>query len=141
MVYMSGTDGAKRTRAQKIIRFVVGTVVVSCLIWAFASIPFDILREERARLYGEEVTTGVVLKVRSDESSEFPGAKLIVEYKYVDPDGFARIAEARMYDSEWQKYRPGRTIKIIFVRTRPEMSRIPGEVEPVFQVWLRDLMN
>ena len=43
--------------------------------------------------------------------------------------------------SQWAKYRPGHPIKVIFVRNRPDIVRLPGEVEPAFQVWLRDLMN
>lgn len=141
MVYMSGTSRSRRTPAQRRLRFVVGTVVVACLIFGFASLPYDILREERARLYGEEVTSGLVLKVRSDKSPDFPGAKLIVQYKYIDPDGFAHIAEARLPDHLWRKYRPGSTIKVIYGRTQPSLVRVPDEVEPAFQVWLRDLMN
>ena len=137
---MSGTH-AKRTAAYRRLRIVLGTVVVSCLVWAFASLPYDVLREERARLYGEEATMGVVLKARSDTSPEHPDAGLVIEYKYVDPDGFARTAWARMPDSEWSKYRPGRPVKVVYVRNRPDIVRLPGEVEPAFQVWLRDLMD
>ena len=140
MVYMSGTN-AKRYSTHRKLRIVLGTVAVVCLIWAFASIPYDLLREERARLYGEEATTGVVLSVRSDVSPDYPDAGLVVDFKYVDPDGFARTASARMPDSEWMKYRSGMTIKVVFVRNRPDIVRLPGEVEPAFQLWLRDLMN
>jgi len=137
---MSGTH-AKRTAAYRRMRIIVGTVVVSCLVWAFASLPYDILRAERARLYGEEATTGVVLAAHRDPSPGSPEARLVVEYKYIDPDGFARTASARVDAAEWAKYRPGRPIKVIFVRNRPDIVRLPGEVEPAFQVWLRNLMN
>lgn len=140
MVYMSGTN-AKRSSTNRKLRLVLGTVIVAFLVWAFASLPYDLLREERARLYGEEATAGVVLSVRSDVSPDYPEAGVVVEYKFVDPDGFARTASARMPDSEWTKYRPGKTIKVVFVRNRPDIVRLPGEVEPAFQLWLRDLMD
>lgn len=139
MVYLS--NPIKRTPMQRFVRYFLGTIVIGCLVWAFYSIPYDILREERARLYGEELTSGLVLAVSSDETGGMPDARLIVEYKYVDPDGFARIASARLPNSMWQKYRPGKTVKVIYVRTRPDLARVPDEVEPSFQVWLRELMD
>ncbi len=139
MVYLS--NPIKRTPMQRFVRYFFGIIIIGCLVWAFYSIPYDILREERARLYGEELTSGLVLAVSSDETGGMPDARLIVEYKYVDPDGFARIASARLPNSLWQKYRPGKTVKVIYVRTRPDLARVPGEVEPRFQVWLRELMD
>lgn len=140
MIVMSGTH-AKRTAARRPMRLVAGTIIVACLVWAFVSLPYDVLREERARLYGEEATTGVVLAVRSDADPGFPNAGLIVEYKYIDPDGFARTASARMENSNWPRFRPGHPVKVIYVRNRPNIVRLPGEVEPPFQLWLRALMN
>lgn len=140
MVYLSSTP-IKRTPAQRLIRLVIGSVVVGLIIWGLVSIPYDILREERFRLFGEEITSGLVMTARSDDSGEHPGASLIIEYKYVDPDGYARRGEARLPDSLWQRHRPGATITVILVRGRSDMSRIPDEVEPAFQVWLRDLMD
>ncbi|HKI81454.1 MAG TPA: hypothetical protein VKA04_07385, partial [Pseudodesulfovibrio sp.] len=76
-----------------------------------------------------------------DEAPDHPHARVVIEYTYVDPDGFARRAEARLPDSQWRQYRPGKVIKVLLVRGRPDISRIPGEVEPAFQVWLRNLMD
>nr|WP_319542634.1 hypothetical protein [uncultured Pseudodesulfovibrio sp.] len=139
MVYLS--NPVKRTPMQRLVRYVFGAAAISCLVWAFYSIPYDILREERARLYGEVLTSGLVLAVSSDEAGGMPEARLIVEYKYVDPDGYARIASARLPNNMWQKYRPGASIEVIFARTRPDLVRVPDEVEPAFQVWLRGLMD
>jgi len=140
MVYLSSSP-VKRTPTQKILRFLTGSVVVSLIIWGLYAIPYDILREERARLYGENMTSGLILDVLTDPSPEFPGAKLIIKYKYVDPDGFARFAEARLPDNLWQKYRPGSTIKVIYGKTQPALVRVQDEVEPRFQIWLRELMQ
>lgn len=140
MVYMSGSQ-PKRTRAQKFFRFLAGVAVTGLVVWLLYLIPYDILREERARLFGEEVTSGEVLSVESDESPEFPGAKLIVEYRYVDPDGFARRAKARIPDNLWQRYRKGAVIKVIYGRTQPGLVRVPDEIEPAFQTWLRNVLH
>ncbi|BCS90112.1 DUF3592 domain-containing protein [Pseudodesulfovibrio sediminis] len=140
MVYLSSSP-IKRTRAQKILRLIVGVIAVSLILWALYSIPYDILREERARLYGEIVTSGQVLEVRTDVTPRYPEARLVIRYTYVDPDGFARFAEARIPDSQWQKFQPGAVIEVIYGRTQPALVRVPGEVEPRFQVWLRELIN
>jgi len=137
---MSGTH-AKHTSAWRRTRFVVGVVVVTALVWGFSSIPYDILREERARLYGEELTTGQVVEVDTVPEGAADGARIVITYRYVDPDGFARSAEARMPGHLWQRHRPGDVIKVIFVRTRPDVVRIPDEIEPAFQLWLRDVMD
>lgn len=139
MVYLS--DPPRRTPAQKRLRVLLGLAAVALIAWGLSSLPYDILRAERSRLFGEEITSGLVLKVRTDVDPGHPEASLVIEYKYADPDGYARRAEARMPDSEWSRYRPGAVITVLLVRGRPDMARVPGEVEPAFQVWLRDLMN
>ncbi|WP_319582093.1 hypothetical protein [uncultured Pseudodesulfovibrio sp.] len=140
MVYLSGST-PRRTPLQRMARVLLGLVAVSFIVWALVSIPYDILRAERSRLFGEEITTGLVLKLRTDEDPDHPHARVVIEYTYVDPDGYARRAEARLPDSLWRSYRPGRVIKVLLVKGRPDISRIPDEVEPAFQVWLRNLMN
>jgi len=140
MVYLSGST-PHRSSLRRLTRILIGIAAVSLIVWGLASIPYDILRAERSRLFGEEVTSGLVLKLRTDEAPDHPHARVVIEYTYVDPDGFARRAEARLPDSQWRQYRPGKVIKILLVRGRPDISRIPGEVEPAFQVWLRNLMD
>jgi hypothetical protein len=139
MVYLS--DPPRRTPAQRMLRYLLGIGAVALIVWGLASLPYEILRAERSRLFGEEITSGLVLKVRTDENPDHPDASLVIEYKYVDPDGYARRAEARMPDSEWSRCRPGAVITVLLVRGRPDMARVPNEVEPAVQVWLRDLMN
>lgn len=139
MVYLSDTP--RRTPAQRLLRVILGIAAVALIAWGLGSLPYDILRAERSRLFGEEVTSGLVLKVRTDADAGHPDASLVIEYKYVDPDGYARRAEARMPNSEWSRCRPGAVITVLLVRGRPDMARVPNEVEPAFQVWLRELMD
>ncbi|XXJ19015.1 hypothetical protein ACR42D_05555 [Desulfovibrio caledoniensis] len=140
MVYLSGSN-PRRTPLRRLARALAGLAAVSLIVWGLASIPYDILRAERSRLFGEEITSGLVLKLRTDEDPEHPHARVVIEYTYVDPDGYARRAEARLPDSLWRQYRPGKVVKVLLVKGRPDISRIPDEVEPAFQVWLRNLMN
>ena len=140
MVYLSGST-PRRSPLQRAVRALIGVAAVGLIVWGLASIPYDILRAERARLYGEEATTGLVLRLRTDEDPAHPRARVVIEYTYADPDGFTRRAEARLPDSLWKRYRPGKVVKVLLVRGRPDLSRIPDEVEPAFQVWLRELMD
>ncbi|WFS63549.1 hypothetical protein LF599_05125 [Pseudodesulfovibrio thermohalotolerans] len=140
MVYLSGS-APRRTPAQKFARILIGVAAVGLICWGLASIPYDILRAERARLFGEDITSGLVLDARTVEDPDYPQASLVIEYKYADPDGFTRRAQARLPNGLWRRYRPGSVVKVLLVRGRPELSRLPDEVEPAFQVWLRDLMN
>jgi hypothetical protein len=140
MVYLSGS-ASRRSPRRRLARILIGTAAVSLIVWGLASIPYGILRAERSRLFGEDITTGLVLKLRTDEDPDHPRARVVIEYTYVDTDGYARRAEARLPDSLWRQYRPGKIIKVLLVKGRPDISRIPDEVEPAFQVWLRNLMN
>ena len=140
MVYLSGAH-PKRTRLVRLLRVLGGALSIAFIAWVLASLPYDILRAERSRLFGEEATTGLILTARTDENPDFPHANLVIVYKYVDPDGYARRAEARIPDSLWQHYQPGMIIKVLLTRGRPDMARTPDEVEPAFQIWLRNLMH
>lgn len=140
MVYLSGAT-PKRTQTQRLIRILFGAAAVSLIIWGLAAIPYDVLRAERARLYGEEPSSGLVLRLRTNESADHPHARVVIDYTYVDRDGLARRAQARLPDNLWRRYRPGTVIPVLLVRGRPDLVRIRDEVEPAFQVWLRNLMN
>lgn len=139
MVFISNKP--KRTPGERIVRFLTGLVVVSALVWGFYSLPYDILREERARMYGEEISTAMVLEAVTDESGEYPDAKVLIRYKYVDHDGYSRTAVARIPNSMWGKYRTGMVVRVYLVSTRPDISRVEDEVEPAFQTWLRSVLN
>ncbi len=130
----------KRTRAQKMIRLCGGTVVVALILYLFSLVPYDILREERHRMYGEVRTTGIVTEVRTD-GDPADGSRFVMGYKYIDEDGFARQADALLPRDVWEKMQPGSLVHVFFVRARPHLARIEGEIEPGFQVWLRGMLR
>jgi len=136
MVFISGTH-TKRSPRQKLLRLVMGAIIIATIIWGLYMVPYDILREERFRLFGEERTTGLVLSVHTDDTAQDLGSRFVIEYKYVDMDGFVRTTTAPLPHKLWQKYRPGSSIKVIYPRTQPRLARVPNEIEPPFQIWLR----
>lgn len=140
MVFMSGTR-PKRTPMQKLLRFAMGIISIATIIWGLYLIPYNILREERFRLFGEERTSGLVISVYTDEMAQDLGSRFVIEYKYVDMDGFARTTTAPLPRAIWQKYRPGSRIKVFYPHTQPNLARVPNEIEPRFQIWLRNRLQ
>lgn len=138
MVFLSGNH-SQRTPAQKAMRYGIGTATCLCIIFILWQIPYDILREERYRLYGETRTTGLVLEVGADSSGD--GYPFMLRYKYVDADGLARESTAPLPREEWEMYRPGNRIEVFFINARPNIVRVQGEIEPPFQLWLRNFLQ
>ncbi len=138
MVYMSGTR-VKRTPLQNFLRRTMGIATIIAIIWTLYSIPYTILREERFRVFGEERTTGLVLAVQTDNTNQ--NDRFSIKYKYVDPDGFARIITAPLPHAIWQKFRPGNRVVVFYARSKPGLARIPGEIQPPFQIWLHNILH
>lgn len=130
----------KRSPLHKAVRFVTGIIAVAFIGWILYCVPYDILREERFRLLGEKRTTGVVLAVHTGDATSSK-ARFMVDYKFVDPDGYARTAVAPLPEDIWKMYRPGNRVEVFYPSSKPEMSRIPHEIEPAFQVWLRSMLD
>ena len=137
---MSGTH-TKRTPRQNFLRRSLGAITIIAIIWAFYSIPYDILREERFRVFGEERTTGLVLAVEADKTAPNPNDRFYIKYKYVDPDGFAHTTIAPLPHDIWQKFYPGSRVVVFYARSRTRLARIPGEIQPPFQIWLHNLLH
>lgn len=132
-------NNTTRTPARRAGRYAIGALACAFIIFLLWQIPYDILREERHRIYGETMTTGIVLEVGADASADdYP---FMVRYKYVDADGLAREATAPLPRELWEQYRPGSAIEVIYITARAEISRVKGEIEPPFQLWLRNLLQ
>jgi hypothetical protein len=130
----------KRTPAQRLARVLLGAAAVWLIIYGLSLIPYDILRAERLRIYGESSTAGIVTAVRA-EAATADGPRFFADYKYVDADGLARQGSARLPRAAWQRLRPGNRIEVIYTRQNPSLSRIRHEIEPPFQLWLRRMLH
>lgn len=139
MVILSG-NRVRRTPSQRLLRMVIGIAAVALIAYALSMVPYDVLRAERFRMYGERLTTGMVTAVRTEAGTR-DGARFFVDYKYVDPDGLVRNGTARLPHQTWQRYRPGARIEVIYARQRPDLSRTRQEMEPSFQLWLRRMLR
>lgn len=138
MVFLKGKQ-PHRTPAQKAVRYAIGAISCALIVFILWQIPYNILREERFRIYGETSTTGIILEVGADASGN--GYPFMIRYKYVDADGLAREASAPLPRELWEQYRPGSPIEVIYITSRAEIARVPGEIEPRFQLWLRSVLQ
>ena len=134
---MSGSK-PKRTPAQQVMRYAFGTIMIGAIIFVLSQIPYEILREERFRMYGETSVVGVVTAVfRQEESS----SQYAVQYQYVDQDGLSRHATAPLPKDIWSQYRAGSRLRVTYAVASPSLARIKGEIEPPFQLWLRSMLD
>jgi len=140
MVHFSGSR-PKRSPLQKFLRIVAAALILAAAFLALYNIPYDVLRQERVRLYGERRTSGLVLETFTDTGAPSPGDRYGIKYKYVDPDGYAHTAVARLALDDWRQYRPGSPVPVYYAVSWTDLSRIPGEIEPHFQTWLREALN
>ncbi len=124
----------------RLARIFIGIVIVTCIVCALSHVPYDVLRVERYRLFGEIRTTGRVTAVHT-ETSAGDGVRFFIDYKYIDSDGLVRTASARLEQAQWRRFRPGGRLVVLYARSRPGLARVPGEVEPAFQRWLRRMLN
>lgn len=138
MVYFSGNT--HRSLFERVVRKLLGLAAVALIVFVLWGLPYDILREERYRLYGETRTTGLVTEVGtavgSDDVREY-----FIDYKYIDHDGFARESQAELPKKIWDRFQPGSRVEVLYVSGRPALVRIPGEIEHPFQTWLRNTLD
>jgi hypothetical protein len=139
MVYFSGSR-PKRSPGVRLARILIGILAVAAIVYALSALPYDVLRMERHRLFGEVRTIGRVTALRTDSLPQ-QGLHYFVDYKYVDSDGLARRGTARVPRALWIQFGTGDRLNVLFARSRPGLSRIPGEVETPFQQWLRRMLD
>lgn len=133
----SGHD--MRPASVRIFRAAVGLAVTIAAIWLISLVPYEMLREERARAFGEIRTTGQVVSKKIQEDDGEP--LYLIKYKYFDLDGLRRTGMANMPQRWWKQFRRGSAVTVYFARSRPTLSRIRHMVEPKSQVWLRNWLR
>lgn len=139
MVFFSSHQASHRLPV-KLLRILIGLVAIALIVLTLYHVPYDILREERFRLYGEAATNGMVISIRT-VAVKAHDERFAIDYKYIDQDGFRREASAAVPYTVWRGVCPGDRIEVFYALSRPGLSRVRGEIEPAFQVWLRDALN
>lgn len=137
---MSGTR-PKRTPMQVFLRRTLGCIAIGAIVWALYSIPYDILRQERARAFGENRTTGLVLTVEKNDANQNSDNRYFITYKYIDPDAYAHVAAAPLPYDIWKKFAPGDRVIVFYAKNKPTLARISGQIHPPFQNWLIHILH
>jgi len=136
---MINAPAPRRPFFARLSRLVFGCLAIGLVVWLLAQVPYEVLREERLRLFGEVRTTGMVEALRS-ESVPGEGMRFFVAYKYVDQDGLLQRSESRIEPGVWRRFSPGDKLHVLYVRTRPDLSRVGGQIDQPFQMWLRGVL-
>ena len=110
------------------------------LLWALYSVPYDILRTERLRAYGEVETRGVV-QGKSESRDANGRTLLLVEYVYEDGSGLLRKAEAPFDPDRYAVFQPGDPLTVFYARADPTIVRAEGQIEPWLQERLRTFLG
>jgi len=137
---MTILSSRRRTPGVRLARFLFGCVAVAAIVFALAQLPYGVLREERARIFGEVGTVGVVEAVRSEAVPQ-GGMLFFLDYKYVDHDGLLRRSTSRVGAPAWRRFSPGSRVRVLYARSKPELARVPGQIFPPFQAWLRRVLD
>ncbi|MDD3313333.1 hypothetical protein [Pseudodesulfovibrio sp.] len=130
----------RRTPAARLARLLFGCAAVAAIVCILAQLPYGVLREERARIFGEVGTVGVVEAVRS-EAVPNSGMIFFIDYKYVDQDGLLRRSSSRVAAPAWRRFSPGSRVRVLYARSQPELARVPGQLFSPFQAWLRRVLE
>ncbi len=124
---------------QRRMRRSLAVVLTATFLWLLTQIPYDIIRQERIRAFGEEPTQALV--VSKSASLGLEGELHQIIYRYVGPEGLNRQREAIFDAHFWQSVRPGNSITIYYALGEPNLSRAHLEIEDPFRVWLRNAVR
>jgi hypothetical protein len=130
----------KRPRPERgpVVRWLAAGFCALVLL-ALTRVPYETLREERIRAFGEEPALGVVTARRTVPAQE--GERHELTYRYRGPDGVARLRSAPFPADVWHASAPGTTLEVYFASGEPNLSRARFEVEDGFRVWLREAVR
>lgn len=110
-------------------------LLAATFLWMLTQIPYDIIRQERIRAFGETAAPAQV--VGKDLLRENGEARHLVSYRYHGPEGQQRRRTALFPAKAWNAMRIGQAITIYYATGEPNLSRASGEQEESFRVWLR----
>lgn len=94
-------------------------------------VPYQTIREERIRAFGEEPARAVIIAAEKREG------RFLLTYRYRGPEGAPRARQAEFAPDFWTAHPEGSIIEIYFAKGEPNLSRARFEREDTFRVWLR----
>ena len=115
----------------KKILLLVAAFIFLCALYI---IPYQEIRLERIRAFGENEAVGTVLeKIYKNPHANNPSndqqIKQLIRYRFIDPLGQPQERIASVSDMEWNKLSPGDNIIVYYAKAAPRISRIKNEKE------------
>ncbi|SMF06560.1 hypothetical protein [Desulfovibrio gilichinskyi] len=110
---------------------IVGAFLFLCALYA---IPYQEIRIERIRAFGESETVGTVIEKISVnhhelQSSADPKVEHFIRYQFIDPLGQTQEKIAGIPDRQWQALSGGDSIIVYYAKAAPRISRVKNEKE------------
>ncbi|MBU1247334.1 MAG: hypothetical protein KKB70_01440 [Proteobacteria bacterium] len=117
------------------LRRLLAVLLTGLVLWLLTQVPYGIIRQERIRAFGETPAMATVVEVTAREGNA--GRRYLATYRYIGPDGMARLRNAPFPLKAWRTLAPGSRIVVYYATGEPNISRARLELEVPFQVWLR----
>lgn len=114
---------------------IIQIVLTALFLTALWNIPYNEIRTERIRSFGEKKAIGMIT------AREVTGKKHInywLTYSFVDPLGICRKRSVAVSKKCWEKHLGGDSIKVIYPVAQPGLSRIKGEIESPFVIFMAE---
>ncbi|WP_291326633.1 hypothetical protein [Desulfovibrio sp. UCD-KL4C] len=109
----------------------VGAFLFLCALYI---IPYQEIRIERIRAFGENEAVGTVLekiyhKPHANNHLDEQQIEQLIRYKFIDPLGQPHERTASVSEMEWKKLSSGDNIIVYYAKAAPRISRIKNEKE------------
>ncbi len=126
---------------QKYLKGAFIIFLAALFLWLLYRVPYQVLREERARAMGETMTKALVLeKIQATSNpKDTGGTRYGLIYRYVDSDGFQHTRQGSFPKELWTSVQPGDEIDVLYAKGDSTLSRALDEIEAPFQVWIRGI--
>lgn len=117
------------SKSKKIVTYLAALL----FFLSFFFIPYDEIRTERIRAFGEKAAVGIVIdkNIRKGQiSPSVEGKKnYMIKYRFIDPSGLPRERSANVDTNFWRKVTKGESVIVHFAKAEPGISRIEHEEE------------
>ncbi|WP_419780534.1 hypothetical protein [Maridesulfovibrio sp.] len=115
------------------IKSKIAMLAALMVIAGYFFIPYQEIRLERIRAFGEKKVIGIVIEKKSrrgeHNSKQDHIERQTVKYRFVDNSGLPRERTATVKNNFWRRISRGDSVIVYYAKAAPEVSRIEHEKE------------
>ena len=115
------------------IKSKIAMLAALMVIAGYFFIPYQEIRLERIRAFGEKKVIGIVIEKNSrigeHNSEKTKEERQTVRYRFIDPSGLPRERTAAVQSTYWMGISQGDSVVVYYAKAAPEVSRIEHEIE------------